>query len=176
MLYALWGGIFCGTDSAGLCSFYIFGIYKDILNTIQKNRDAIIDNSLKELSRSSLPHYSENSETVNRERLTFLLNKTIECIEAKNLLPMTVYAEEIAQKRFEKGYLLQEVQTAFNVLEEILWQLLIKEINPPDYPEALGIVSSIMGAGKQPLAIEYVSLVTGKAKQEKDIARLFFGT
>lgn len=149
----------------------------NLTEVIKTHRQNVIEDSLSELSRSSLKHYSGNPEDVNRERLTALFDKSLECLELRNLVPMTLYAESIARKRFGEGYLLQEVQTAFNVLEEVLWQLIIEKVQPPDYPEALGLISSVMGAGKQSLAVEYVALVTGSpAKKDKDITQLFHGT
>jgi hypothetical protein len=86
---------------------------------------------------------------------------------------MIEYAEKIAQERFEAGFDLHEVHTAFNVLEETIWKMIIDNFEPSGLGKALGLVSTVVGAGKESLAITYVSL-SGKNKTKTlNLSELF---
>jgi hypothetical protein len=56
------------------------------------------------------------------------------------------------------------VQTALNVLEEAIWKQITKLMSPAEQAEALGLISSILGSGKDILARTYVSLA-GKSRR-----------
>jgi len=66
------------------------------------------------------------------------------------------YAGKLADKRFEAGYDLGEVQTAFNALEEASWQRALADLDPSELADALGLVGTLLGAGKDALARRYV--------------------
>ncbi len=149
----------------------------ELNNLLESNSETIINNAVQGLSRSALKHYNVYSEEENRSRMSRLFNTTLECIQNRNLIPINLYSQKLASERFKEGFFLQEVQTAFNVLEEVLWQLVTEKLEPEKYPDAFGLISSVMGAGKEALAVEYVSLVTDSPrKPSADIDRLFLGT
>jgi hypothetical protein len=88
---------------------------------------------------------------------------------------MVAHADSIARERFNAGYDLWEVQTAFNVLEEAIWLRLMKELPPAELPEALGLVSTILGIGKDTLARRYVSLAAKTKVTSLNLQSLFTG-
>jgi len=151
------------------------------MNTLSQllavNSEKIISEAVAGLNRCALCHYRKQPETEIRERMSLLFSETVECIKDKTLIPINLYAQKLAAERFREGFFLQEIQTAFNVLEETLWEIVTKNMQPAEYPDAFGLISSVMGAGKEALAVEYVSLVTGSPKKPAaDITRLFQGT
>jgi hypothetical protein len=89
---------------------------------------------------------------------------------------MIAHAEGIARERFEAGFDLWEVQTAFNVLEEAIWVRILKELAPTDFAEALGIISTVLGVGKDTLARRYVSLASRSRVPTLNLQSLFTGT
>jgi hypothetical protein len=82
----------------------------------------------------------------------------------------------VAQKRFNAGYDLSELQTAFNAVEEATWSRVFAELQPAQFAEALGLVSTILGAAKDALARKYVSLATNIQAPSLDLQALFAGT
>ena len=89
---------------------------------------------------------------------------------------MFAHADTIARERFSAGYDLWEVQTLFNVLEEVVWNRILKELPPGDFAEAIGLVSTAPGTGKDTLARRYVTLA-GKARVSTlYLQSLFTGT
>lgn len=132
----------------------------DITTLLEKNIDVIVENSCIQICEVKLKGYTKSGSTMTRQKLQNLYKKVIECAKKKELIPMLHYTEKIAKERFASGYDLHEVQTAINALEENIWQLIFKNVKPAKLAESLGLVSSILGAGKDNLARNYVALAT----------------
>jgi hypothetical protein len=62
------------------------------------------------------------------------------------------------------------------VLEETLWRHLTKLVPPDDYPAVFGMVGTVLGAGTDALALEYVSLASKRRAQSLDLSAMFTGT
>jgi len=146
----------------------------DLLELLESQRDSIVDEAVAALSRSGLRHYAASGAETNRDRLTRLFDLTVECVRQRSLVPMIAHAKEVAAARHRDGFDLQEVQTAFNVLEEIIWKRITTKLPPGGYPEAFGLTSTVLGRGKQALAVEYVSLASRERRMESlDVSALF---
>ena len=144
-----------------------------LLNSKSKE---IIDEAAEVLEHKPLKHYKASGAKHNRERLVNLLSLTSECINSKNLVPIVEYAQIIAQERYENKFDLQEIQSVFNLLEEVIWKIITTDMPPEDYPEAFGLVGTVLGAGKEAMAVDYVSLVSNiKDIKSLDLSELFKG-
>ena len=86
------------------------------------------------------------------------------------------YATELAHERYEGGYGLQEVTAAVNLLEEAIWREISSRLEPQRFPEAFGLVSTVLGNTKTRLAVEYVALASRQHAPSLDLDRLFRGT
>jgi urease accessory protein UreF len=149
----------------------------DLPTLLQETRTESIDAALAGLSRATLPHYSASSGDKNRKRLEKLYDLAQECVVIHSLIPITEYSRELARERHKDGFDLQEVHTAFNVLEEVIWRTITARLTPRQYPEAFGLASTVLGAGKQALAIEYVALASANQEMHSlDLSALFQGT
>jgi hypothetical protein len=89
---------------------------------------------------------------------------------------MIAHAEAIARERFDSGFDLSEVQTSFNVLEETIWKRILKSLPASDYAEALGLVSTVLGAGKDTVARTYVTMASKTKTRTLNLQSLFSGT
>jgi hypothetical protein len=101
---------------------------------------------------------------------------TVRGVKERNLGPMVAHVENIARERFASGYDLWEVQTAFNLLEEAIWKRILKELTADEYAQALGLVSTVLGIGKDTLARRYVTLATKVKAPSLNMQSLFSGT
>ncbi len=147
-------------------------LYKFLLS----EREDIIKLSTEALSRTPLRAYRESEPDTNKERLTRLFDLAAECIRKKNLIPMMDYAKKIGEERYRQHFDLQEVHAAFNILEEIMWEKITEHTDPKDYPKAFGLVSTVLGFGKESLAVAYVSLASSKEEiKSLDMSTLFRG-
>jgi hypothetical protein len=128
------------------------------------------------MQRAHAKHYEQAGLDQMHQRLKALFTLTARGVKERNLGPMIAHAETIAQERFTAGYDLWEVQTAFNVLEETIWRRILADMPPEGYAEALGLVSTILGAGKDTLARRYVALATKTHTPSLNLQSLFTGT
>jgi len=140
----------------------------DYLKTFRKE---IIDDALGMLSQARLKHYDESCRSENQERIEHLFDLTIECAAARSLVSIVEHSENIARERHMGGFDFHEVHSAYNVLEEAFWQKIIQKITAPsELAEALGIISTVIGAGKEALASAYINLSVKTKMTEFDLS------
>jgi hypothetical protein len=144
-----------------------------LLKFLQSDKIEIINEALSDLERSRLKHYTESNKETNEERLRNFYDILIKCVESISLVEICDYCEELANKRFNSGFDLYEVQSTINVLEEIIWKKIIKYLPPSEYERALGMITTVLGAGKDSLACKYVSLASQCKKPTLDLSELF---
>jgi hypothetical protein len=121
-------------------------------------------------------HYESARPSEVRQRLESLFDHLLATLRSRDLGPIVAYAEQVARERFAGGYDLSEAQTAFNTLEEATWTRVFAALQPAQVAEALGLVSTILGAAKDALARSYVSLATNTHAPSLDLQALFAGT
>jgi hypothetical protein len=147
----------------------------ELSQLLESQSDEIINAACSAVERSHLHHYERDGADKTRERIVTLFNLTKQSVKDRNLAPMIAHAEQIARKRYTAGFDLWEVQTAFNVLEEAIWVKVFKIVPPDALAEALGLVSTILGAGKDMLARTYVSLASKTKAPSLNLQSLFSG-
>lgn len=140
---------------------------------LEANSSEILNEAQSSLQRSQLKHYANSHSDENYKRLEDLFYFMIDAIRKKNLLPMTEHAEKIAKKRFESAFDFYEVHSAFNVLEEAVWKKVVNSFHPPDLGSALGMVSTVLGAGKETLACSFISLTSTGKNCSMDVSEMF---
>lgn len=148
----------------------------DFQSFLRESRQEILAEAVASLKRARLEHYEKAGADQLRQRLDNLLSLTISAVVERNLAPMVAHANAVAQERFEGDFDLAEVQTAFNVLEEVIWLRILKHLPSADQAEALGLVGTVLGAGKDALARKYVSLATRTHAPSLNLQALFSGT
>jgi urease accessory protein UreF len=142
---------------------------------LNNNQTEIINAAFYSLERSHLKHYDSSAADENWKRLATLFDLTSKCIKIQNLIDMIEYSEKIANERYKSGFDLIEVYTAYNVLEEEIWKATIKETEKVELAESLGLVSTVLGKGKETLAATYVSLSSKSKIRTLDLSQLFKG-
>jgi hypothetical protein len=105
-----------------------------------------------------------------------LFDQLVDAVSRRDLSPVIAYACAVARERFDAGYDLSEVQTAFSALEAATWSRIIADFEADDLAEALGLVSTVFGAAKDALGRQYVSLATRTRAPSLDMRALFEGT
>ncbi|HXX63818.1 MAG TPA: hypothetical protein VEO56_08480 [Bacteroidota bacterium] len=147
------------------------------LNDLLHERTAtIIDEATGAMARAHLKNYEKAGSEHTHQRLKALYVLTARAVKERNLGPMIAHADQVARERFAAGFDLWEVQTAFNVLEEAIWSRILKELPPSEYAEALGLISTVLGTGKDTLARRYVSLASKTRASSLNLQSLFTGT
>lgn len=147
----------------------------NISELLESYRDEILDAAVNAMDRTHLQHYERDGVDKTRTRVSTLFSLARQSVAEKNLTPIVSHAEQIATERYAAGYDLWEVQTAFNVLEEAIWVRIFKSCPPDELANALGLVSTVLGAGKDTLAGKYVSLATKTKAPSLNLQSLFSG-
>lgn len=148
----------------------------DIVQFLDRERAGILSSAEDALHRVHARHYESAGEPEVHRRLETLFQHLLEALAHRDLTPTVEYAEAVARERFEAGYDLSEVQTAFNALEEATWSRLLEALEPAQLAEALGSVSTVLGCGKDALARKYVSLAADAHAPSLNLRALFTGT
>ncbi|HEY3285526.1 MAG TPA: hypothetical protein VGJ96_00235 [Gemmatimonadaceae bacterium] len=147
-----------------------------LLQLLHERGEAIVDEAFQAMVRSHLKSYEQAGMEQTRARLHDLYRLSVDAIAERKLGPLLRHAERVASERFAAGFDLWEVQTAFNVLEEAIWTRVIKELPPEQYAEALGLVGTVLGAGKDALARAYVTLASKTKSPTLNLQSLFSGS
>jgi len=147
----------------------------EVATVLAGAHDEILDRAALALDRSHLPHYDNSGPAEQRVRLGKLFDVVVDCLRARQLIAVVTWSEQIARERFESGFGIGEVQTAFNVLEESMWRTLVEVTPPSQMAESLGLLTTVLGAGKDALARSYVSLASKQHVPSLDLRALFDG-
>ena len=145
-------------------------------DTLRDAQTEVLGQAVDSLRRAHLPHYEESGPEVAQQRLRDLFALVIECLANRDLTQMCQYSERVADDRFTAGFGIAEVQTAFNVLEEAIWQVVVPRLPSEELAEDTGLVGTVLGAGKDALARKWVSLATSRHISTLDLSALFAGT
>jgi hypothetical protein len=148
----------------------------ELVRALTAAQPDVLDDAAKALQRAHLRHYEAAGAGEAVRRLNDLLALTIDCLTTRSLGPVCEYADQVARERFESGFEIGEVQTAFNVLEEAIWQDVIVALPAEDLAEASGLIGTVLGAGKDTLARTWVSLASRQHVPSLDLTALFRGT
>jgi len=145
----------------------------ELTEFLDKRKNTILENAYVILKNHHLKSYDNSTSGENKERLQKLFDLSLESIKTKDLKHINTYSSELGEKRFHSGFDLSEVQTAFNALEEVIWNTIINEYELSEQGRALGLISTALGTGKQTLALTYVSLATKRKVTTLDLSELF---
>jgi len=147
----------------------------NIAELLHESSTQILEVANQAMERSHPRNYELAGKEQTHQRLKGLFVLTTRAVKERNLGPMTAYAESIARERYAAGYDLSELQTAFNVLEEAIWMHILHTLPAAEYGEALGLVSTVLGAGKDTVARTFVTLASKSRTGSLNLQSLFSG-
>ena len=147
----------------------------ELTEMLEAQADQIVDDAVESLRRSHLRHYEAAGQEYSQETLRRLFDIVIDCVRSRRLGPILAYFEQVAQRRYDGGYGLHEVQTAVNVLEEAIWRNVLEHVSAGNRAEALTLISTVLGKGKDKLALRYVELATKRKVPPLDLSGYFKG-
>jgi hypothetical protein len=148
----------------------------DLDDLLVQQRSDVLDEAFAGLKRSQSSHYDHAGDEFTRDRLGELFDLVVTALRDRQLGPVSAFCEGIAERRFSAGFDISEVQAAFNTLEEAMWRRVAAGVPADELAEAIGLLSTILGFGKDALARRYVSLATERRVPTLDLSELFEGT
>jgi hypothetical protein len=146
----------------------------ELLQVLEHDRPSILDAACESL-RHSRTRYESAGPEETRRRVEALYDELLGALSSRDLGSILDYARRLAAERFDSGYDLSEVQSAFNALEESAWTVLCARMRPERLAVSLGLVSTVLGAAKDALGREYVSLASQTHAPSLDLRALFTG-
>ena len=148
----------------------------DLAVILRDSEPKILDEAHATLKREHAQHYEAAGDRFTRERLADLFHLVVEAISKRDLAALGSYSERIAAERFNAGFDISEVQAGFNALEVAMWRQVVSTVPDIDLAEAIGLLSTVLGSGKDALARTYVSLASKRHVPSLDMSALFRGT
>jgi len=148
----------------------------DLVTILVAARPQVLDEAYAALQRSHVSHYEAAGERFTRDRLNDLYTLVVDAIRDRDLAAVGAYAELVATQRFNAGFDVSDVQTGFNALEEAMWRHVVATDPQRDLVEDIGLLSTVLGFGKDVLARTYVSLASKRHVPTLDLSELFRGT
>lgn len=136
---------------------------------------SVLDEAYSTLHRAHVAHYESAGEVFTRHALADLFDLVVTAIGTRDLAAISAYSEGLAEDRFNRGFDISEVQAAFNALEEAMWRHVVATEPAEDLAEAVGLLSTVLGYGKDALARKYVSLASRRHVPSLDLSALFAG-
>ena len=119
--------------------------------------DRVIDEGVAALERSDLADGRSPGGDKRRD-VRQLFRLVVRCMRAGRAEPVIRPCEQIAAHAYAAGMDLAELLGPFNVLAEVLWRHLAGVLAGDELVPALGLLNTIVGAGKDAMARTYVSL------------------
>jgi len=118
--------------------------------------DRVVGEAVAALERGHEAHYQVSSPEERRRYVRDLFELVVQCVHEGDAEPIIASCQHIAADRFEAGAGITEIQGVFNVLAEVLWRHVAAALAGEQRTETLGLVNSILGAGRDALARTYV--------------------
>jgi methylmalonyl-CoA decarboxylase len=122
--------------------------------------DRVIDEAVAALAQRDQARHQSAGPDDRRRDVRQLFGLVLRCVRAGRAGPIVKPCEQIAAHCYAAGIDLSEGQGAFNVLAEVAWPHLAGALAGDQLVEALGLLSAIVGAGKDAMARTYVALAT----------------
>ena len=123
-------------------------------------QDRLVGEVVASLERRDQAHHDASSPDQRRRDAQHLFEVVLRCVREGDAEPIITPSEQIAADRFAAGADLAEAQEAFSILEEVLWRHVAATFAGDQRVEALRLVNTVLGAGKDALARTYVALAS----------------
>lgn len=147
----------------------------DPITVLDNEAVAIVNDATAALERSQQRHYAAAGPDKVHDRLQLLLELVRKSVITRDLVPIVEYSTRLAHERFDAGFDIREVLTAFNVLEEAIWSKVVEALPPEEFANAIGMIGTVFGAGRDALACTYVSIASQQHVPSLDLTALFRG-
>lgn len=143
-----------------------------LVERLEAHADTLVEEATQALERARLKHYQDAGPEATRERVAALLAAVTRSLREGSPIAVAEHAETVARERYHAGFGIEEIQVAFNALEEALWRFLTRDPVTAELADELGLIGSVLGAGKDQLARTYVTLVALRHAPAVDVQAL----
>jgi hypothetical protein len=128
-----------------------------LIKIIEQYKDELTALICRRLQRLEDTHYADIDYERHLEREQSFLDALVLGLQRDRPDSFFTFVEELVEQRLDEGYSLEEFQTAFDIVEESLWDVLVAHL-PPDQTliEMLGTSTKLFRRAKDQLACVYL--------------------
>lgn len=98
-----------------------------LITLIQQYHDELITNICRQLQRLHDSHYEVIAYDCHVEREERFLNALLDGLQHPSDSDFLNFVQQLSEIRSDEGYSLEEFQEAFNIVEDCVWNILIRE-------------------------------------------------
>lgn len=97
-----------------------------LIKLIEEHKDELVVRTCNKLQKFSQSHYENVAYEKHLEREELFLNVLLQTLadESSDALPQ--YVKQLVEERSNEGYNLREIEEAFDIVEDTLWEVLTK--------------------------------------------------
>ncbi len=103
-----------------------------LIRIIQQYRDELITTICRRLQQLHDSHYEVIDYECHVEREEQFLNALLDGLSQPTDIDFLNFVERLSEIRSDEGYSLEEFQEAFNIVEDSLWNILVREYGRND--------------------------------------------
>jgi hypothetical protein len=141
---------------------------------IEQHRQELIETVSKRLQQLEGTHYADIDYERHLEREEVFLNVLLQGLAHETPEVFLNFVDQLSDQRANEGYTLQEFQQAFNIVEDTIWEMLVREYAPDQsLIEMLTTFRRFFRAGKDRLAGVYLREADFTKKELEEIQRKF---
>ncbi len=148
----------------------------DLADLLEPMSGEIVDEAVDALRTAHYAHYESWGETLTHRSMTDLFEHLMMSLRDHDLVSVIRHCEQMAKQRFTSGFRLVEVQSAFNALEQTVWQRLVEGVPAERATHYLGLLGAVLGAGKDAASCTYVHLAAHHHAPALNVELLADGT
>jgi len=148
----------------------------DVYAVLKQMTTEILDAAEHMLRTAHFAHYESWGDQLTRASLGDLYEHIMISLHHRDLAHIIRHCEQLAADRFNDGFELVEVQTTFNALEQTMWKSWVDAAPAQEVAEGVGMLSAVLGAGKDAAARTYVRLASHRHTPALDVDALAEGT
>ena len=148
----------------------------EVYSVLDAMTTEILDEALQTVRTAHFTHYESWGEELTRQSLGDLYEHIMVSLHHRDLAHIIRHCEALAARRFDSGFDLVEVQSAFNALEQTMWRRVVAAVPPEHVAACVSLLSSVLGAGKDTVARTYVRLAAHHHAPAMNLGALAEGT
>jgi hypothetical protein len=145
-----------------------------LIKAIEEHKNELVIRVCNRLQKFSHSHYETISFEQHQEREELFLNVILEKLGQDNSESLTHYIKHLVEQRSNEGYNLGEIEEAFDIVEDTLWEMLVKYCPlEQSLIEVLSTVRKLFHEIKNSVAQFFLQDALTAQKQFENIRRKF---
>lgn len=150
------------------------GVKQYLIHAIEEHKAELVERTCNKLQKFSQSHYETVAYEQHLEREELFLNVILHTLRDDRSESLPKYIKELVEQRTNEGYTLKEIEEAFDIVEDTLWEVLVKYCPlEQSLIEVLSTVRKFFREVKNSFGYLFLQDALTAQKQFEDIRRKF---